>query len=166
MCTVFKRRTQTSAWVIQRESSLLNSLQTDHRESSLDCFAVICTSSCQQLPASPPPTSPRCHIIAFQYLSSPWTYHRTPRWLRPGPFAFQAQSSLTTLKKLFSGETSDERLHTKPNPDLPSSSISFVWEGSFLLISSLYCGYDAERRRQGRTFQVFLPPIRPEVPIG
>lgn len=69
---------------------------------SEDCrwlFASICTSSCQHLLPQMPHNS-------SQYLSSPWTYPHAACWLQPGPFSFQTRSSLPTLKKLFSGETS------------------------------------------------------------
>lgn len=76
------------------------------------------------------------------------------------PFLFSDTKQLTHFEEAPLGRDEHERrapckFFAEPRPNHPSSSISFVWRGFVLLVSSLYRAYVAERRRKGKAFKYF-----------
>lgn len=79
------------------------------------------------------------------------------------PFLFSNTEQLTDFEETSLGRDEHEpcalsEFFTEPSINLPASTISFVGlPGFVLLVSLLYCGYVAERKRKGRAFKDFGP---------
>lgn len=121
---------------------------------------IVCQASAQA--AASISSSPRCHIIARNICQVPehilalhadysqalslFRHGAAQRLWRDFSQERRARAPLVAERVLPRAELS---------PNLPSSSISFVWRGFVLLVSSLYRVYVAEGRAEGKAFKWF-----------